>query len=135
MGLFTASLDSKFEPFDIVICNPPYLPLLDAFDELGLENTGCLRIRAEDYKETVDMVVSRAVTRLDRFTSWVAGNLAREKNSTSPEGSGIWYLKGGDLEEELKPYPRVKVFDLSDVFTEPFFETKKLVWLPPQDLK
>jgi 16S rRNA (guanine527-N7)-methyltransferase len=99
--------------------------------EIGLRNTNCLKIRAEDYKEPADIVVSRAVTRLERFTDWVAKNL-RDK---SPEGSGIWYLKGGDLEDELKPFPRAKVFNLGDIYTEAFFETKKLIFISLQDLK
>jgi len=103
--------------------------------ELGLKNTECLKIRAEDYNKPVDMVVSRAVTRLDRFTSWVSKNLAQSRTSNSPEGSGIWYLKGGDLADELKPYPRARVFKLTDIYSESFFETKKLVWLSPQILK
>ena len=99
--------------------------------DIGLKNVSCLQIRAEDYKDAADMVVSRAVTRLDRFTAWVAQNLAR----TTLKGSGIWYLKGGDLEEEVKSFRGTKIFDLRDVFSESFFETKKLVWLSSQYLK
>lgn len=99
--------------------------------DLGLINVRCLKIRAEDFKEPADMVVSRAVTRMDRFTGWVTKNLANK----SREGSGIWYLKGGDLEEEVNSFRRIKIFDLKDVFSEAFFETKKLVWLSPQSLK
>ncbi|MBN2267677.1 MAG: DNA (cytosine-5-)-methyltransferase [Candidatus Babeliaceae bacterium] len=39
VGLFTTALDSQVKPYDLVICNPPYLPLLKGFDELGLEST------------------------------------------------------------------------------------------------
>ncbi len=98
--------------------------------ELDLTNVHCQQIRAEEFKEKTDMVVSRAVARLDRYTAWVVKNLEKK----SPEGSGIWYLKGGDLSEELKPYPRAKTFNLADEFSEAFFETKKLVWLSPQAL-
>ena len=38
-ALFTKGLDSLAKPYDIAICNPPYLPLLDGFDEIGLEST------------------------------------------------------------------------------------------------
>jgi 16S rRNA (guanine527-N7)-methyltransferase len=98
--------------------------------ELGLKNVVCLRVRAEDYSEKSDMVVSRAVTRLDRFTGWIHKNLAVEKPGPPQRNQGIWYLKGGDLEEELKPYPGARVFHLNQAFEEEFFETKKLVWLP-----
>ena len=99
--------------------------------ELGLMNTDCRKIRAEDYKEQADMVVSRAVTKLERFTGWVAKNFRDE----SPAESGIWYLKGGDLTDELKPYPHARIFKLGDSFSEAFFETKKLVFISAPDLK
>jgi 16S rRNA (guanine527-N7)-methyltransferase len=99
--------------------------------DLGLQNVCCLRVRAEDYNEKTDMVVSRAVTRLDRFTGWVDKNLAGKQPECPERSRGIWYLKGGDLDEELKPYPAARVFNLNEVFEEEFFETKKLVWLPP----
>jgi len=38
-ALFTNGLDSLIKPYDIAICNPPYLPLLEGFDEIGLEST------------------------------------------------------------------------------------------------
>jgi 16S rRNA (guanine527-N7)-methyltransferase len=99
--------------------------------ELGLKNASCLKIRAEDYTRQTDLVISRAVTRLERFTGWVIKNLPGE----STEGSGIWYLKGGDLGVELKPYPEARVYELSESFSEPFFESKKLVWLSSHTLK
>jgi len=40
------------------------------------------------------------------------------------------YLKGGDLAEELKDFPKATQYDLSDYFTDEFFETKKVVHLP-----
>ncbi len=40
-------------------------------------------------------------------------------------------LKGGELEEELLPMGfGVKVFDISDYFSEEYFETKKVVYIP-----
>ena len=42
---------------------------------------------------------------------------------------GILYLKGGDLTEELAAFPSATVYNLSDVFEEDFFETKKVVVL------
>jgi 16S rRNA (guanine527-N7)-methyltransferase len=40
------------------------------------------------------------------------------------------YLKGGDLSEELKDFPKATLYDLSDFFEDDFFETKKVVHLP-----
>ncbi|HEX8017903.1 MAG TPA: 16S rRNA (guanine(527)-N(7))-methyltransferase RsmG, partial [Flavobacterium sp.] len=43
---------------------------------------------------------------------------------------GILYLKGGDLTEELKDFPKATLYDLSTIFEDEFFETKKVVHLP-----
>lgn len=109
--------------------------------DLDLRNVRCLKIRAEDYPDKVQHVVSRAVTGLDRFTGWVKKNLVDPEGEAVPEekktygpGTGIWYLKGGDIENEIKSYPHARVFNLGDVFSESFFESKKLVWLPPESL-
>jgi 16S rRNA (guanine527-N7)-methyltransferase len=39
-------------------------------------------------------------------------------------------LKGGDLSEELKDFPKATEYNLSDYFSDDFFETKKVVHLP-----
>lgn len=95
---------------------------------LELQNVRCIQIRAENYTEKVHHIVSRAVTRLDKFTGWVSKNLISDTGTGSR--SGIWYLKGGDLREELKPYPEARVFELKDDYSEDYFDSKKLVWLP-----
>jgi 16S rRNA (guanine527-N7)-methyltransferase len=44
--------------------------------------------------------------------------------------NGIFYLKGGDLSEELAglKYP-YKEFPIADFYKEAFFETKKVVYV------
>jgi 16S rRNA (guanine527-N7)-methyltransferase len=45
--------------------------------------------------------------------------------------NGILYLKGGDLTEELVELGKKhKVFELSSLFKEEFFESKKVVYVP-----
>lgn len=39
LGLFTKALELKGKPYDVVLCNPPYLPLLEGYDDLGFEST------------------------------------------------------------------------------------------------
>ena len=97
-------------------------------DALGLNNLTPEQQRAEKVKGQFDFVVSRAVTRMKPFLAWV-----RQKVKTKGRNqidNGILALKGGDLEEELdevrRPY---KLYDLSDYFDEPFFETKKVAHL------
>jgi hypothetical protein len=49
--------------------------------------------------------------------------------------NGLIALKGGDLEEEidnlleLNPDVQVDTFNLNEVFEEPFFVEKKLLWV------
>lgn len=102
----------------------------DMAEAIGIGNVEPQQNRAEEFKGSVHHIVSRAVTSLDRFTGWVRGILRHPER----ENTGLWYLKGGELEAELRPFPEARVFDLKDDFDEPFFETKKLVWLPPKIL-
>lgn len=96
---------------------------------LGLRNVVATQIRAEELKGEFDFVVSRAVTRLKEFYGWV--HRKAKKRSDHELYNGILYLKGGDLHEELaelkKPH---QLYDLSSYFDDPFFETKKVVYVP-----
>ncbi|SHF67266.1 16S rRNA m(7)G-527 methyltransferase [Mariniphaga anaerophila] len=96
---------------------------------LDLNNVTAEQIRAEQLKEKYDFVVSRAVTTLPEFVAWVNKNVSPVQKNALP--NGIIYLKGGNLDAEIKPFRR-KAFvqDLSEYFEEEFFQTKKLVHLP-----
>lgn len=96
--------------------------------ELGLKNVKAKHARAEEHKEKYDFVVSRAVTRMARFLPWTQNKfLTQQKN---PFPNGILYLKGGDLEEELSEIRNdFDVIDLDRIFDDPFFETKKVVYV------
>ena len=95
---------------------------------LGLTNVKASHARAENVKDRYDFIVSRAVTQMPIFLTWIKGksaikNLHAFKN-------GVFYLKGGDLSEELAGlrYP-VKEFPIAEFYTEEFFETKKVVYV------
>lgn len=93
---------------------------------LGLINVVAIHERAENIKGNFDFIVSRAVTAMPDFIRWTTGKIAK-KNQNSLK-NGILYLKGGDLSEELSTVKHaVKIYNLSEVFTEEFFETKKVV--------
>lgn len=93
---------------------------------LGLTNVVAIHERAENIKGNFDFIVSRAVTAMPDFIRWTTGKIAK-KNQNSLK-NGILYLKGGDLSEELSTVKHaVKIYNLSEVFTEEFFETKKVV--------
>ena len=95
---------------------------------IGLENLKTTHSRVEIIPDSYDFVVSRAVTSMPEFVKWVRDKVAKEQSNKLK--NGILYLKGGDLTEELKDFKNVQVYNLSDIFEEEFFETKKLVYLP-----
>lgn len=97
--------------------------------ETGLDNVVTLNLRLEKLTSQADFVICRAVTEIPTLFGWVKKNI-RPGGVNSLE-NGLLALKGGDLSAELKPMGKdVQVFDLSAWFTEPFFETKKLVFIP-----
>ena len=93
---------------------------------LKLTNVSCNTIRVEKLKTKHDFIVSRAVTRMNKFTNLVKG-LISNKNDNKIK-NGIIYLKGGDLTDEMMNIKHQKV-NISDYFDEEFFETKKIVYL------
>jgi len=97
-------------------------------DALGLENVKAEQLRAELVKGDFDFIVSRAVTNMPDFVSWIKDKV--KKKSKHELRNGILYLKGGDLTEELKDFPKATQYDLADFFEDEFFETKKVVHVP-----
>ena len=97
-------------------------------EALQLDNVKTTHARAEEIPERYDFIVSRAVTAMPAFVKWVKHKVA--KNSKHGLKNGILYLKGGDLSEELKDFPKARLFPLKEYFEEEFFETKKVVHLP-----
>ena len=98
---------------------------------LGLTNVTVHHGRAEEIKGQFDFVVSRAVTRMNRFIPWVQGKI--KKQSMNPWPNGILALKGGDLSEELAEvdYPTERL-PISEWLNQPFFETKQVVYVKLQ---
>ncbi|HWY35226.1 MAG TPA: 16S rRNA (guanine(527)-N(7))-methyltransferase RsmG, partial [Nitrosopumilaceae archaeon] len=98
-------------------------------EALNLKNVFAEQARAESIHDKFDFILSRAVAEFPVFFEWVKGKLLRTSFNSLP--NGILYLKGGDLNEELKEFQRkVKLYELSKYFKEEFFETKKVVYLP-----
>lgn len=99
---------------------------------LGLKNVNAYQIRAEQVKGSFDFIVSRAVTQMPEFVSWVRNKISKIQYHNLD--NGILYLKGGDLTEELKPLfegkgkrPKIRFYDIADYFPTEFFLTKKVV--------
>lgn len=102
--------------------------------ELGLENIRAEQIRAENVKGYFDFIISRAVTSMPVFLSWIENKIS--KIQYHEMNNGIIYLKGGDLQEELLPIEkdkkkRIKIYNIYEFFPSEFFETKKIVHIYP----
>jgi len=95
-------------------------------ESLGLANVKAHHMRAEQLKEKFHFVVSRAVTQMPVFLTWLRGKF--EKEQFNPKHNGVLYLKGGDLGEELAGI-KCEIFQLKNYFEEEFFDTKKVVYL------
>ena len=95
--------------------------------DLGLTNVTAEQIRAEQLRTKYDYIVSRAVARLATFHTWIAFRYKPGGSATN----GLYYLKGGDLTEEIEESGlKAKIHDLKDFYEEEFFETKKVVFVP-----
>lgn len=95
--------------------------------ELHLHHVKATHGRAEQVNEKYDFIVSRAVARLGEFHTWIRNSF---KKPEAPD-RGLYYLKGGDLTEEIAESGLItQVYALSQYFRDPFFETKKVVFVP-----
>jgi 16S rRNA (guanine527-N7)-methyltransferase len=98
-------------------------------DELELKNVTPSRKRVEDEQGKYHFVISRAVSGFPEFVKLTEKNIFKSGKNTLR--NGILYLKGGDLSVELANFQnRAIVWNIKDFFDEPYFETKKIVYLP-----
>lgn len=97
-------------------------------NELGLKNVRSEHLRAEKVKGEFDFIICRAVTNMNDFVKWTRKKIKKKNNHKL--GNGILYLKGGDLGMELQNFPKAGIYNLSNYFSEDFFETKKVVHIP-----
>lgn len=95
---------------------------------IGLKNTTFRHTRAQEEKALFDFVVSRAVMPLTDLIDIIKKNIAKEQHNALP--NGLICLKGGELERETMPVKnKTMISDLNQYFKEPFFETKKVVYV------
>ena len=97
-------------------------------EAIGLKNVKAEQLRAENVKGDYDFIVSRDVTNMPDFVSWIKNKI--KKQNKHELKNGVLYLKGGDLTEELKDFPKATEYPIADFFKDEFFETKKVVHLP-----
>ncbi len=100
----------------------------DIVEKLGLENVTAYAVRAEKLNVKFHFVIGRAVTGLPRLLEWIgdvpsAGEMEGQRN-------GIIYLKGDPTEEDLKASKLAKVIPVAAYFSEPYFRSKKIIFIP-----
>lgn len=96
---------------------------------LSLENVSFVNDRMEAVKQSFDFAVSRAAMSLDLLVKVCRKNIAKGGQNALP--NGLICLKGGELEEEMKPFKRTaSLYNLSEFFSEEYFSTKKALYLP-----
>jgi len=100
--------------------------------DLGLPNVEVRHERFEKINDRFDYIVSRAVMGLSPLYAWMENKIKIVGNNEKP--NGIIYLKGGDLSAELKELNRyAEIHDISTYFREPFFSSKKIVFIPKSE--
>lgn len=98
-------------------------------DSIGLDNVLPVHQRGEEEKGKFDFIVSRAVMPLPDLMKIVRENIARDQHNALP--NGVMVLKGGNLDEELKPFRKIaERTELSQWFDEAWFKEKYLVYVP-----
>ena len=96
--------------------------------ELDIKNVVVERIDAQDISNEYDFILNRAVSSTENILS-----ISRNKiktNSFNKIQNGIICLKGGNLENETVKLKNFEIMNLNKIFSEPFFETKKILYIP-----
>lgn len=102
----------------------------DVADAVGLENVTLQHGDMSECRQVFDYVISRAVMPLGDLIMACRRNIDRNAPRILPLPPGLICLKGGDLEQEImearvNPY----VDSISNMFADPFFETKQVVYV------
>ena len=96
---------------------------------IGLKNCHPTQLRGEEEKGKYDFVVSRAVMPLPNLVKIMRKNMAAKQHNALP--NGIICLKGGQLEEETRPFRNiVEINPISQFFEEEWFKEKNIIYLP-----
>ena len=95
---------------------------------LKLDNVEGIHERAEKIDGKFDFIVSRAVTSMPIFLNWTKNKFLKENKNKFK--NGIFYLKGGDLADEMSTVKKaIQYFEIGNFYKEAFFDTKKVVYI------
>jgi len=99
--------------------------------QLKIKNVQPLKLRGEEVDGQFDFIISRAVTRLNKFMPWTTNKIKSTNNHSIK--NGVLYLKGGDLKQEIdeaKLKFSYSSYSLHKIINEPFFESKVIIHIP-----
>lgn len=100
-------------------------------DAIGLKNVTAVHTRVEDIKGRMfDYAVSRAVAPLADLWFWT-NKMIKKGKAGDDLPNGLICLKGGDLKKEIADAKvNARPWKVHDIFPEPFFEEKSVVYVP-----
>lgn len=103
----------------------------DVAEKAGIHNVSFRHGDAGECHDRFDYVVSRAVMPLDRLVRIAVRNISSRTRAANTYANGLICLKGGDIEHESADvrYPVIE-YMLNEFFAEPFYDTKKLIYVP-----
>lgn len=98
-------------------------------DALDLKNVVAEQKPCEEIEGKYDFIVSRAVTNMQDFYKMSKKHVSLTNKHALR--NGILYLRGDDAEQELQNFKHFyKIYNVGKYFYNPFFETKRLVYIP-----
>ena len=118
--------DSKFKLIDRK--NKKINVLSEIIDDLGIDNVAVQNIDIIDLNHNYDFIINRAVSSTDELIKICKGRI--KHNGNNKIKNGIICLKGGNLKTELKNINTFQIIELKSFFSEIFFETKKILYIP-----
>lgn len=100
-------------------------------EAVGLKNVRAVHSRVEAIREEqFDYAVSRAVAPLKDLWHWVSPVIEKGKDKGELP-NGLMCLKGGNLAQEMREAKlNVRAWTVHDIFSEPFFEEKFMLYVP-----
>lgn len=96
---------------------------------IGLKNCHPTQQRGEEEKGKYDFIISRAVMPLPDLIKIVKKNISKRQQNALP--NGIICLKGGNIQEESRPFKNIiETDEISNWFEEEWFKQKHILYVP-----
>lgn len=102
--------------------------LNEIISELNINNVKAQNIDIIDLNHNYDFIINRAVSSTDNLIKLCKGRI--NSSGHNEIKNGIICLKGGNLNSELKNHNKFQIVELKSFFSELFFETKKILYIP-----